>query len=121
MRISDWSSDVCSSDLPLPGRIRKSLSPELIGRLPDGKSLRYMDFRKRCMAGVRQSPMGLSHQTSHLRAGSWHVFYLAIPDSPTSHPKTPRTGSRSLRPVAERPPTSQLANAPCGERGCPTG
>src|SRR3546814_9359798 len=38
LRISDWSSDVCSSDLPFPhllaGRLRTGLSQAWCGRLP---------------------------------------------------------------------------------------
>src|SRR3546814_9809787 len=37
MRISDWSSDVCSSDLPVAGSgrlLRSSLHQALLGRMP---------------------------------------------------------------------------------------
>src|SRR3546814_14197699 len=37
MRISDWSSDVCSSDLDLPGFALTGSSPEILVRVRDGE------------------------------------------------------------------------------------
>src|SRR3546814_2341614 len=35
MRISDWSSDVCSSDLFLPRFARRGLVPEIVDLIPE--------------------------------------------------------------------------------------
>src|SRR3546814_11704076 len=40
MRISDWSSDVCSSDLPKPGPGGLGATPGGLGRRRDGISIR---------------------------------------------------------------------------------
>src|SRR3546814_10601747 len=62
MRISDWSSDVCSSDLPsfrrslALGNVAKGRSTEQVGLLPDalhrGNVARFAD----AMAGHARSP-----------------------------------------------------------------
>src|SRR3546814_9645632 len=60
MRISDWSSDVCSSDLTTPFSARKSISPHplqspLPRQPPHPTSRRLARARRRC---VTLSPLG---------------------------------------------------------------
>src|SRR3546814_6591132 len=71
MRISDWSSDVCSSDLALQGRCGKCLN-ELI----DGTSRRAGDADQRCrchagpVAVAHQPEIGLLHDT-----GAFYLYF----------------------------------------------
>src|SRR3546814_7678857 len=53
MRISDWSSDVCSSDLPAVS-VRASVKPDYIVCLEDGKKLTMM--RRYLMTNFNMTP-----------------------------------------------------------------
>src|SRR3546814_15841385 len=66
MRISDWSSDVCSSDLP-GVRARRELEPDRDGRvlaLPVGVVHPRLEVRQRRLAlqAVREHPLALVGQ-----------------------------------------------------------
>src|SRR3546814_4639434 len=55
MRISDWSSDVCSSDLAEPpsGRSGHPLVPDRPGRFGDERACRHERQRKKTVSVVR--------------------------------------------------------------------
>src|SRR3546814_7994335 len=99
MRISDWSSDVCSSDLPLSGRPRPESQPDLCGGR--GRALYLCSSRfdeldigiaieERCVfesdSYVNPGVDGVSHKLRHIDVQSgdhdrraWHLRLQECP------------------------------------------
>src|SRR3546814_12065832 len=107
MRISDWSSDVCSSDLQVGGGHQDECShgehaePKLRGCLPTGERC------KRCAEDRphrAQRPFG---------AG---VAGLAGRPQPVAHPGLPLAGI----PRTGAPPPAETGRATCRARVCPS-
>src|SRR3546814_20021224 len=92
MRISDWSSDVCSSDLPKRGFI--SVEPP---------------WHRRCPA-ARAYPLGGAAQRVRLR--SCRLRSAAL------HRQHPRRCRNGLRPLSRRPCSGRPTAAPA-PRGLP--
>src|SRR3546814_12812837 len=82
MRISDWSSDVCSSDLGRPGARRYSRGAPVFGRRPD---------RRRTSAGHRV----YSHGGTPQRRSPAHTGAAGTLRRHT-HRDTPRSEERSV-------------------------
>src|SRR3546814_10150605 len=75
MRISDWSSDVCSSELPAGGRLG--------GRPCTDLTLRLLDHPKVCSKGVTMSRFKneITHLQAHiktLRLGAGALVIVAL-------------------------------------------
>src|SRR3546814_15066418 len=132
MRISDWSSDVCSSDLERPA--------DRADRPRDAEAALLSAIRAREPA-VRTRPrpdrigavrVVLARHAGADRPSSWRTWLGAI-RGPLPGPCRPRLGDRpaprfsraprlipNLPPPAESPiPTAYrlIGKAPCGERG----
>src|SRR3546814_20437397 len=104
MRISDWSSDVCSSDLPLPAIAeacvfenpasrRKSSTSEREGRLPSCKLAFTPVTSERRFAGkfttdTSQSPSFSSKKSEEGRVGKGCVSHCRLRWSPHIKKKT---------------------------------
>src|SRR3546814_15368869 len=101
MRISDWSSDVCSSDLPArPGRIADAILDAF------GDSFRFdkEEFTITASIGIAQSPQdGVAVQALVQNADA------AMYDSK----RRIRNGWQPYTPALE------IGRASCRERGCP--
>src|SRR3546814_13287908 len=98
MRISDWSSDVCSSDLKRPGKIRfqyqKGVPLLIVG---DGSRLTMIDYEVNQVQSwpVKNSPLGA----------------LLDPDRDISR-------YAKLIPTDSRDVLSEIGRASCRERVC---
>src|SRR3546814_5564634 len=55
MRISDWSSDVCSSDLTDSSRVRPTVTPDHLAVPPDFGRSRRVEKQAHRMTAVRES------------------------------------------------------------------
>src|SRR3546814_4192913 len=102
MRISDWSSDVCSSDLPVPGlagrRSRSgALPPFLILHFPVAS--RCSDAGARCRAVLR------ARYFSAIGVRSWKLLevWLGSEHGTASSPRASRRGLSSDGPRQRRP------------------
>src|SRR3546814_17260427 len=93
MRISDWSSDVCSSDLRLIGRPLDVLIPERFRR-------RHVGHVEGYVAEPRVRRMGLGLELSGLRADG-SEFPVAISLSPVETSEGTLTIA-AIRDVTER-------------------
>src|SRR3546814_11336656 len=73
MRISDWSSDVCSSDLPV-GLVAPSFlssSPAKTGRVPKGRQGRSAGLVRHAAAGEDTATHALTARRHALRSREW--------------------------------------------------
>src|SRR3546814_10015517 len=99
MRISDWSSDVCSSDLRLIGRPLDVLIPERFRR-------RHVGHVEGYVAEPRVRRMGLGLELSGLRADG-SEFPVAISLSPVETSEGTLTIA-AIRDVRSEEHTSEL-------------
>src|SRR3546814_21064993 len=111
MRISDWSSDVCSSDLPIAlFDLARTLRPEDVrGRVIIVPAMNYPAFR----AGTRTSPID---------RGNLNRSFPGRPDGTVTE-KIADYFPRGLLPLAEGSTddrrVGQEAVSPCGSRWSP--
>src|SRR3546814_14162428 len=83
MRISDWSSDVCSSDLQPPERLRQSRAHQPV-------------FIRRPAIG--QPPRGVKHA----RLGTGHAFHHHQPQRMAGRSEERRVGKECVRTCRAR-------------------
>src|SRR3546814_1366802 len=69
MRISDWSSDVCSSDLDLVSADRLSHRVEVAHRVGGGVEVQVRALRQFVAAAL----YGRAHRVEHRGLVGWHV------------------------------------------------
>src|SRR3546814_6586497 len=74
MRISDWSSDVCSSDLPCRASVDRLRNPRGCAHPRNGLRCDHSCYRRRPNGArqanqeIRKRDRGLSHRTDHVSA-----------------------------------------------------
>src|SRR3546814_19983341 len=106
MRISDWSSDVCSSDLTLrPQRLER---PELVERMERGA---LPVLLKRVFLG-RGVGVGGAHDARH-RLGLGHALLLG---EQFEGAEAPAAGGHREHPGPDAGPLQQIGRAACRER-----
>src|SRR3546814_3027214 len=96
MRISDWSSDVCSSDLPLPRRFQHRLRHGGIDgdRLPAGVVMQQPDI----IVAEHGDADDLQHGATRLRHWASTPRVRPVPDA---RPATVRSRCRSEEHTSE--------------------
>src|SRR3546814_16861222 len=110
MRISDWSSDVCSSDLFADGFADTAQVVATLGepgRVDPGAGQRYI-----------QIPVGITATTSDgsvRRSAGTYTLHRTVVDGATADQRAWRIASAALRAV------KQLGRASRRERGMPYG
>src|SRR3546814_12316803 len=132
MRISDWSSDVCSSDLLLPAAVPSGAGERRLV----GQGLHRMDQRHPCRPAVRRSRAAAAAGRSPLlrpsrprnpcRAGGVGAalrhhgvppLLLLVRRPPPPSPPPPPHASRPA-PGPSRLPVLESGAAPWGKRVC---
>src|SRR3546814_11181696 len=98
MRISDWSSDVCSSDLDFAGLHARPPDQGAVGRRIDGRKLRRGVVAE--TVGNSEDVPGIDHR----------LFGEAAPRQACADPVA---RIQALDPVRR-----QIGSASCRERGC---
>src|SRR3546814_14043379 len=127
MRISDWSSDVCSSDLPL--EIKELFAEWLEAHFPDRKAKVLKLVRDTRGGGLYQAEFGLRKRGSGVYADLLsHRFKQAErrlglnpgpPPLDVTQFDPPKAADRQLSPLTTHPPPSSHTPA-AAELGRPS-